>query len=91
MVRQVELRDLGIGQVETVTVLVALEQLALDDPVDLRVDLRKILSFDGIEGATPQVDYLLDLRVRFAVTQVFDCLGVVFALNVEGTGLTTTS
>src|SRR5581483_6419386 len=90
VVGEVQLGDLGVGELEVVAVLVALEQLALDDPVDFGVDLREILGFDRVELTPPQVDDLLDLRVGLAGLQVVDGAGVVLALNVERAGLPAT-
>ena len=61
MVGQVELADLGVGQLHAVAVLVALEQLALDHPVDLGVHLGEVLGLDGVELPPPEVDDLVDL------------------------------
>ncbi len=72
VVGQVQLGDLRVGQLHVVAVLVALEQLALDHPVDLGVDLGEVLALDGVELAAPQVDDLLDLRVGLPGLQVLD-------------------
>src|SRR6202043_3227884 len=65
----------------------ALEQLALDHPVDLGVDLGEVLALHRVELSAPQVDDLLDLRVGFAGLQVFHRACVVLALDVRGAGL----
>ena len=87
VVGQVQLADLRVGELHAVAVLIALEQLALDHPVDLGVDLGEVLALDGVELTAPQVDDLLDLRVGFAGLQILDRAGVVLALNVQRTGL----
>src|SRR5271166_5502632 len=90
VIGQIELGDLRVGQLHVVAVLVALEQLALDHPVDLGVHLGEILALDGVELTAPQVDDLLDLRVGLPALQVFDGAGVVLPLNVQRAGLTAT-
>ncbi|SLC89572.1 Uncharacterised protein [Mycobacteroides abscessus subsp. massiliense] len=87
VIGQVQLGDLRIGQFHVVAVLVALEKLALDHPVDLGVDLREILAFNGIKGAAPELDDLLDLLVGFAGVQMLDGTRVVLALDVQRAGL----
>src|SRR5258707_549538 len=69
-------------------VLVALEQLALDHPVDLGVHLGEILALDGVELTAPQVDDLLDLRVGLPGLQMLDGAAVVLPLDVQRAGLT---
>src|ERR1700737_1480811 len=44
VVRQIQLGDLRVGQLHVVAVLVTLEQLALDHPVDFGVALREVLA-----------------------------------------------
>ena len=90
VISQVELADLGVRQLHAVAVLVALEQFALDHPVDLGVDLGEVLALDRVELATPQVDHLLDLGVGLARLQVLDGAGVILALNIQRTGLPST-
>ena len=62
MVSEAQLRDLRVGELQAVAVLVALEQFALDHPVDFGVDLREVLGLDRVELPAPQDDYLRDLR-----------------------------
>ena len=67
---EVELCHARVVEFEAVARGVVGEQPTLDDPLDLGLDAREVLSFDGIQGALPQVEHELDGRV-----------GVAFALD----------
>ena len=88
VVRQVELGDLRVGQLHVVAILVALEQLALDHPVDFGVDLGEVLALHRVELPTPQIDNLLDLGVGLTGLQMLDGARVVLPLDVQRAGLT---